>query len=86
MNALATLFNNHMHPYISSSKFSTDWRATATYVGMVVECGCVMEPTYHCVAFLFLCALSASAFIVSFLHQLDFFSEISLWRLISVIF
>ena len=32
---LATLFNNH--PYISSSKFSANWHATATYVGMVVE-------------------------------------------------
>ena len=34
---MATLFNNH--PYISSSKSSADWRATATYVGMhmVVE-------------------------------------------------
>ena len=33
--ATYTLFNNH--PYISSS--SADWHATATYVGMVVECG-----------------------------------------------
>ena len=32
---MATLFNNH--PYTSSSKFSANWRATATYVGMVVE-------------------------------------------------
>ena len=31
----ATLFNNH--PHISNSKFSADWRATTTYVGMVVE-------------------------------------------------
>ena len=31
----ATLFNNL--PHISSSKFSADWHATATYVGMVVE-------------------------------------------------
>ena len=30
---MATLFNNH--PYISSSKFSANWRATAAYVGMV---------------------------------------------------
>ena len=29
------LFNNH--PYKSSSKFSANWRATATYEGMVVE-------------------------------------------------
>ena len=34
-------FNNH--PYISSSKFSANWSATATYVGMVAECGHVME-------------------------------------------
>ena len=32
---MALLFNNH--PYISSSKFSADWRATATYVGIVVD-------------------------------------------------
>ena len=34
---LATLFNNVNHPYISSSKLSANWRAIATYVGMVVE-------------------------------------------------
>ena len=42
VHTMATLFNNH--PYISSSKFSANWRATATYVGIVVElCGHVME-------------------------------------------
>ena len=25
------------YPYINSSKFSANWRATATYEGMVVE-------------------------------------------------
>ena len=36
ITSVTTLFNNH--PYISSSKFSAaNWRATATYVGMVVE-------------------------------------------------
>ena len=39
LHNMATLFNNHMrvHPYISNSKFSANWRATVTYVGMVVE-------------------------------------------------
>ena len=32
---MATLFNNH--PYISSSKFSANWHATATYVRTAVE-------------------------------------------------
>ena len=32
---MATLLNNHL--YISSSKFSANWCATATYVGMVVS-------------------------------------------------
>ena len=41
MHSMATLFNNHL--YISSGKFSANWRATATYVGMVFECGRVME-------------------------------------------
>ena len=35
LHNMTTLFNNH--PYISSSKFSANWRATANYVGMVVE-------------------------------------------------
>ena len=35
LHNMATLFNNH--PYIGSSKFSANWRATATYVGMIVE-------------------------------------------------
>ena len=38
---MATLFNNH--PYISSNKFSANSCATATYVGMVDECGHNME-------------------------------------------
>ena len=42
-----TLFNNH--PYISSSKFSADWRATATYVGMVVEYVAMLWSAHHCV-------------------------------------
>ena len=33
-----------------------------------------------------LCTLSASAFIEPSLHQLDFFLEIFLWRLVSVLF
>ena len=35
LHNMATLFKNH--PYISSSKFSANWRATATYVGMVSD-------------------------------------------------
>ena len=36
---MAILFNSH--PYISSSKCSVNWRATATYVGMV-EARCII--------------------------------------------
>ena len=35
LHSTTTLFNNH--PYISSCKFSANWHATTTYVGMVVE-------------------------------------------------
>ena len=35
LHTMATLFNNH--PYISNSKFSANWHATATYVGMIEE-------------------------------------------------
>ena len=35
LHNMATLFNNHH--YISSSKLMPTWRATATYVGIVVE-------------------------------------------------
>ena len=40
MHSIIILFNNH--PYISSSKFSANWDATATYVEMYVgvACGC----------------------------------------------
>ena len=34
LHIIATSFNNH--PYISSGKFSANWRDTATYVGMLV--------------------------------------------------
>ena len=45
----------------------------------------VLWSAYHSVAFL-VCALSASAFTDSSLHQLDCSSEIFLWRLVSVLF
>ena len=35
LHIMTTLFNNH--PSINSSNFSANWRATATYVGKVVE-------------------------------------------------
>ena len=45
---MAVLFDNH--PYINNSKFSANWHATATYVGMV-QCW-IMWPcsgrVYHC--------------------------------------
>ena len=63
-NKMTTLFNNH--PYISSSKFSSNGHATTTYVGMVVaeRCGhdmeCVSLCAYHCVhGTSCLCTLSA---------------------------
>ena len=77
LHNIATLFNNHL--YISSSKFSADWRATATYVGYV---GCwIMWECYGVFSIPCLCTLLASAFIEPSLHQLDFFLEIFLWRL-----
>ena len=49
LHNMTTLFNNH------TSKLSDNWRATATFVGMMVEL--IMWPycgvhAYHCVAFL----------------------------------
>ena len=41
LHSAATLFNNY--PYISSSSMPVGTKFTATYVGMVVECGHVME-------------------------------------------
>ena len=58
---MATLFNNH--PYISSSKFSASWHATATYVGMLLNAVAMLWSAYHCVHDnSCLCTLSASAF------------------------
>ena len=47
LHNMAPLFNNHL--YISSSKLSTIWHATATYVGNNVAVTCY--GAYHCVAF-----------------------------------
>ena len=60
---MATIFNNH--PYVSSSKFSANWRAIAIYVEMVVEyCGHDHNGVHITVALL-VCVLchAASAFI-----------------------
>ena len=77
---MATLFNNH--PYISSSVMPVGTKFTATYVGMVAECGHVMEPAYNCMCAWTscLCTLSASAR-HAFLHEVDFFLEIFLFLL-----
>ena len=58
---------------LKSHRLVPTWRATATYVGMVVEyCGHVMECVSLC-GIPCLCTLSASAFI---LHELYFFFKI----------
>ena len=43
---------------------------------------CYKQSAYHCVGIPCLCALSASTLLDSSLHQLDFFLEIFLWRLV----
>ena len=64
---------------------SVGTKFTATYVGMVVECGHVME----CIdaVRMALLTLSTSAFIEPSLHvyHLDFFLGIFLWRLVFVL-
>ena len=48
-----------MHPYISSSKFSVNWHATATYLcrdAWLLNNVAVLWSVYHCVVFL-LCVL-----------------------------
>ena len=37
LHNMATLFNNQPYTCVITGKFSADWHATATYVGMVVE-------------------------------------------------
>ena len=50
--------------YISSRKISANWRATATYVGMVFEYVAMLWSAYHCVhSTSCLCTLSVSAFV-----------------------
>ena len=85
---MATLFNNY--PYISSSKFSANWHATATNIGMVVEyCGHVMECICTvCISLpvFVVCCQPVHSCIDSPLHGLDLFLEIFLWKLVSVLF
>ena len=45
---MATLLNNHL--YISSSKFSANWCATANYVGMVVSLFAYVQQVMRLVA------------------------------------
>ena len=45
INKKTTLFNNYS--YISSSKFSAKWRATATYVGMYGGLGGCLSLQWH---------------------------------------
>ena len=77
---MATLFNNH--PYISSSGAPVCPKFTATYVGMVFVCVHATECicTHAFLAFV-LCQPVHSCSEPS-LHELNFFSQIFLWRLV----